>query len=291
VFHFGVLISFSSKMVDMSQQRPAMQSDGSFLNGENVWENVATVAVFCVFVYFIALEVYSILMLEGYANDGLQNLTTASFFGVVGLIAAGAFRGDDSAENPAAAAPNAESQFLATIALNASHTPIAVADTERRIKLCNPAFHSLLGYSSERDVIGCLLQDLLNLSGSDAESLNRCFLDMTTCEAEFIFRGRVVHLKVSPSENDSESADCERGFIVVLRDVTDERALELAIHSARQQAYLTQAILQVIDSIAQRMQPQAPQFPLNVNVIPIVPDDEDEPERHDVDDEDEPVIW
>jgi hypothetical protein len=75
--------------MDMFKSSPAMQSQDSFLNRENVWENVATVAIFCIFVYFIALEVYSILMQEGYANDGLQNLTSASFFGVVGLNSCG----------------------------------------------------------------------------------------------------------------------------------------------------------------------------------------------------------
>jgi hypothetical protein len=159
-----------------------------------------------------------------------------------------------------------------------SHTAIAIADRRRRIVLVNPVFVQLCGHANGNNgaLLGCLLENVLCLSSQDAIILSNCFQETCTAEAEFHIGGRVMHVQISPSSADSESSDRRNRFVVVLKHVTEERALERVIESAQEQATRTRAIMDAIAALTQRLPSPAPQPPAEYRNLAMRPAISDE---------------
>jgi hypothetical protein len=193
-------------------------------------------------------DVGSVWYHDGYAPDGISNLATASFFGVLGLVIAGTLQSDS-------------------------------ANPQRGLILCNPAFGRLTGLHSNASVSGLYLEDVLCLSDDDSALLRTCFQESSVQEAEFFVRGQFFRVKISPSSTDAESFDGRYGFVIILQDVTQERALKRAIENAERQTFITQAIMNALAALSQRVQPQdqlQPNVHLNAAVPVVIPDDADD---------------
>jgi PAS domain-containing protein len=225
-------------------------------------------------------DVGSVWYHDGYAPDGISNLATASFFGVLGLVIAGTLQSDsETNEQALQQAKDSEAQQMATAALCASYTPLAIANPQRGLILCNPAFGRLTGLHSNASVSGLYLEDVLCLSDDDSALLRTCFQESSVQEAEFFVRGQFFRVKISPSSTDAESFDGRYGFVIILQDVTQERALKRAIENAERQTFITQAIMNALAALSQRVQPQdqlQPNVHLNAAVPVVIPDDADD---------------
>jgi PAS domain S-box-containing protein len=158
----------------------------------------------------------------------------AGLFGAVGLIAGGAFRNDKDT-GAKESARQAESLRIARMALNASDTAMTFTDPHRKILWCNPSFLRLAGTAVESEIQSTLLEVALSLSKDNAKKLNGCFRQRAAIEVELLIRGMIVHVRVSPS-TDSQIAN---GFVVVLKDVTEERSLEQFLESSMQVSHST----------------------------------------------------
>jgi PAS domain S-box-containing protein len=244
-----------------------------------------TILILGIFVTFMVFEVHGIILREGYALDGIRNLLTASFFGVVGLVAAGMFREevsvDEARRRATQFAKNTETLQMAEMALNASHTAIAIADRRRRIVLVNPVFVRLCGrrnIDNNGALLGCMLENVLRLSSQDYIVLASCFRETCSAEAEFQIEGRVIHVQISPNSAVWSSDDRNR-FVVVIKDVTEERALERVIESVQEQASRTRAIMDAIAALTQRLPSPAPPPPdghRNLAMRPAISDETNE---------------
>jgi PAS domain S-box-containing protein len=273
-------LSFSNGKVDIFESADRVVNDTSLWKWTTVQEYATTLLILGVFVTFMALEVHGIMLKDGYAPDGISNLVTASFFGAVGLVVAGTLQSDrETNEQALQQAKDSEALQMATAALCASYTPIAIANPQRRLILCNPAFGRLTGLHGNTSVSGLYLEDVLCLSDDDSALLRACFQESSVQEAEFFVRGQIVHVKISPSSTDAESFDGRHGFVIMLKDVTQERALERAIENADRQAFITQAIMNALAAVSQRVQPQdqlQPNVHQNAAVPVVIPDDADD---------------
>jgi PAS domain-containing protein len=206
----------------------------SFDFRERKVEYAAMFILLIVFLYFVGYEIFVMMMQPGGAVAGAYKITRAGLFGASGLIAGGAFRNDkdmDASES----ARQAESLRIARMALNTSDTAMTFTDPHRTILWCNPSFLRIAGAAVESEVQGTLLEVALSLSAENVRKLDACFRQGSAVEVELLIRGMTIHMKVSPS------VDCQiaNGFVVVLKDVTEERSLEQFIQSSLQVSHAT----------------------------------------------------
>jgi PAS domain-containing protein len=221
----------------------------SFDFQERAVEYAAMFILISVFLYFVGYEVVVLVTQSGSAVAGAYRIARAGLFGAIGLIAGGAFRNDKDV-GAKESARQAESLRMARLALDASDTAMTLTDPHRAILWCNPTFLQLAGAVAESDVRHSLLEVALSLSADNARTLHGCFRHGLGSEVDLPIRGFIVRVRVSPS-TDSQISN---GFVVVLKDVTEERSLEQFIASTLQFSHsTTQARNDVMHSRAQHV--------------------------------------
>jgi PAS domain-containing protein len=212
-------------------------------------EYAAVFVLISIFLYFMGSEVVVMMTPSGNALAGAYNITRAAMFTAIGLVAGGAFRNDKDV-GAKESARQAESLRIARMALNASDTAVTFTDPHRKILWCNPSFLRLAGTAVEGEIQNTYLDVALSLSKDNAKKLKGCFRQSSGVEVELLIRGMIVHVRVSPSE-DSQVAN---GFVVVLKDVTEERSLEQFIESSMQVSHsATQARNDVMHARSQHV--------------------------------------
>jgi PAS domain S-box-containing protein len=222
--------------------------------------HVASLVLLGTFTYHMASEMVAMVTQPGYAVTGGYMIIRAGFFGAVGLIAAGAFRQEIDAkavleelveERTAQIVQQADELRMVGLALKASETAIAITDQQRNIIWLNPALRRLTG-KKETALLNTSLAVALSPSEEDTEKLIRCFNETVSLEDEILVNGKIMYAQVSPS-TDAEFQNSGSRFVVVLKDITEKRALERAKKSAQQEALISQAMSESMEVLTHEL--------------------------------------
>jgi PAS domain S-box-containing protein len=236
---------------------------------------------FSLFIYFSLLEVGRIIAQPGYISVGARKVISASAFGAIGLILGGKLRYTGSSSRSPGARRSSRADpsttHLTSQALLASQAPVAITDLQRRVLMVNPSFELLTGYAVGEAELNTLLEEVLQQDeDDDIIRVMMCYEDYNEGEDEFLVGDRVVRVKVSPSPfSDAESAEPGATVVVVLRDMSCERALEEAVETAHEHALRTRAIMAAIEALTRQMQIQVAPQPQVGQMFDVIPDDDD----------------
>ena len=143
---------------------------------------------------------------------------------------------------------------MVELALQASETAIAITDSNKKIIWLNGACDEitskvLSSTEQEQSPIGKPLVEVLELETMhDEKKLAKAFSD-TRSEDEIRIRKTIYHIEVSPYaytpsavSNGQSKSNSNGRFMVVLKNITAERAREVAEKAAREEAMLTKAM-------------------------------------------------
>ena len=272
---------YYSRFVDPTKQRGPAD-----LLSTLIMVKVARIALAVVFVQHVSKEVWRIADQPRYSQEGSMAILQASFFAVIGIVAAGVFSdvsdANSSLEVEVARRTQqirrqAERLRMVELALQASDTAVAIVDTSHRIVWSNPALERLA--TSTAEVERAALIDTLSLTKQDAQQLQDALASRERC-THFIpgisVGARILNVEVSPflqqqspditstsdhyspeegGASDKASGGEENGekvsprFVVVFRDVTEERARERAELAAERKALHVKAMTESIEVV------------------------------------------
>jgi signal transduction histidine kinase len=201
-------------------------------------------------------EIVTMINSPGYATLGGYSILKAGFFASVGLVAAGAFRWEIDTnealeilvrERAKEISKQAERLLLVGPALEASETAIAITDPFQKIVWSNVALSKLTGMSeSELHTRG--LSTVLH-----TEEHHLCFDDRNSTNAEIIVGRRNIAVEVSPFPDDKDKHACGSRFLVVLKDITEQRARERAEKTAERKADVAKAMSQSMETLTHEL--------------------------------------
>jgi signal transduction histidine kinase/ActR/RegA family two-component response regulator len=208
------------------------------------------------FAYHTSSEMVTIVTLPGYALEGGYSILKAGFFGSVGLVAAGAFRREIDMnetleilvqERASEISKQAERLLLVGLALEKSETAIAITDHSQKVIWSNVALAKLVGMP-ESELHTDSLPNVLH-----TEDLHLCFNDRSTTTAEIMVKQRNIAVEVSPFPDDKDKKACGSRFLVVLKDITEQRARERAEKTAERKALLAQAMSESMENLTHEL--------------------------------------
>jgi len=209
------------------------------------------------FAYHMSHEILSILSKPGYATEGGYSILKAGFFASVGLAAAGAFRREIDVkeslevqveERTREIVKQAERLHMVGLALEESETAIAITDSDQRVVWFNPALKRLVE-RKESQLQNQPILEVLRPSHVDSSKLLICFNEKATLHEEITLCGSEILAEVSPF-SEVEGADSTARFLVVLKDITAQRARERAEQAAEQEAALAKAMSESIEVLS-----------------------------------------
>ncbi len=199
------------------------------------------------------------------AMDTLRTIVRASFLACVGVAATGTFQNEINLnekleslvqERTKEIREKNDKLHMVELALQASETAIAITDSKKEIIWLNGAFENIVSItksmaSSEQNqsAVGKQLLEVLALETvHDEKKLVKAFSD-TRAEDEISIRKIIYHIEVLPyaypnSEVSKGQKDNNSNgrFMVVLKNVTAERAREVAEKAAQEEAMLAKAM-------------------------------------------------
>lgn len=184
---------------------------------------------------FVIKEVLAIISEDVYYVVGICKLMGVSLVCICAVIFTRIFRHKAEAHRHAKILAESSAMLrMATSALNASSTAVAVVDEHRVITMYNPAFQFVLCHSDDTDLKNIQLEAVLNLSTEDLSMLQWAFQtsDKPTVEVDFVLGSKVIRVAVSAISMDA----AEKLYYVVLQDLTEKYALQQAVSRARQAA-------------------------------------------------------
>jgi signal transduction histidine kinase/ActR/RegA family two-component response regulator len=190
-------------------------------------------------------EIVTMINSPGYATQGGYSILKAGFFASVGLVAAGAFHREIDMnealeilvrERAKEISKQAERLHLVGLALEASETAIAITDPFQKVVWSNVALSKLTGMS-ESELHTRKLSTVLH-----TEDIHLCFDDRNSTTAEIMVGQRNIAVEVSPFPDDQDKHAGGSRFLVVLKDITEQRARERAEKTAERKADVAKAM-------------------------------------------------
>ena len=193
------------------------------------------------------------------AMDTLRTIVRASFLACVGVAATGTFQNEINLNEKLESLVQERTKeirekndrlHMVELALQASETAIAITDSKRKIIWLNGACEEIISVTKSmaseqnQSPVGKQLVEVLDLETvHDEKKLINAFSDTRT-EDEISIRKMIYHIEVSPyAYSNSEGSSGHRNrFMVVLKNITAERAREVAEKAAREEAMLAKAM-------------------------------------------------
>lgn len=236
---------------------------------KRVRENLATGALVGTFLYHMAPG--AMIMMTDIENviNGCFIVVRASAYAAIELIAAGAFQKEVTTEEMLqelvqeravqicrqAAQIVRQNDELKTVglALQASETALAVTNGDREIVWSSPALQRLTDtiHLAGAPHLNRRLEDVLSSSNSDASVFVSCFKDNGSAEVEIMMDNKIIQVQVSPSAA-ATSETSEKRFVVVLKDITESRALE-ANQRAQDEALTSKTINEAMETLTHEL--------------------------------------
>jgi PAS domain S-box-containing protein len=211
------------------------------------------------FSFHMSSELIKIVSIPGYATEGGYSILRVGFFSVIGLIAAGGFKKKIDMnealeaivrERTAKITKQAEELCMVEHALQASETSIAIADSDQRIVWCNAALERLTGLQKSR-LQNRSLVDVLDVPASDNDKLPKFFETGISTETCFATHGKFVSAEISrfPCKEDGD----KNHFLVVLKDLTAEKACQDAEKAGAKKAMVAQAMEESMQTLSHEL--------------------------------------
>ena len=200
------------------------------------------------------------------AMDTIRTIVRASFLACVGVAATGTFQNEINLNEKLESLVQERTKeimekndrlHMVELALQASETAIAITDSNKRIIWLNGACEEITSHtkavsSSEQkqSPVGKQLVEVLELETVlDEKKLAKAFSDTRT-EDEICIQKMIYRIEVSPyaysstaaSNGQSKNNSNGNRFMVVLKNITSERAREVAEKAAREEAMLAKAM-------------------------------------------------
>ncbi|GKY96479.1 hypothetical protein MPSEU_000607300 [Mayamaea pseudoterrestris] len=220
--------------------------------------------------YHFSAQLAKMRTTEGYTVEGGYSILQAGFFASVGLAAAGAFQKqifvtDELevivAERTKEIAKQAKELHTVGLAVQASETAVAIATSDQRIEWCNAALERLF---PQQNLIGKSLMDLLG-----SAEVTKTFSHTSTKLTEVFVKDDLYSIDVSPipqlevTLNGGSSSLKETEpllatftgtrYLVVLKDITAQRAREQAEKHAQKEAMLKQAMMTSMEVLSHEL--------------------------------------
>jgi signal transduction histidine kinase/DNA-binding NarL/FixJ family response regulator len=181
------------------------------------------------FAFHMSSELLNIITKPGYASEGGYSILMAGFFASAGLVASGSFREEIDMNRFLG-----ERLHLVGRALNASETAIAIADSSQNIIYYNAAFRKLTRMK-KLEIPNKSLFEVLPVD----DVARDCFRSVSSVSSEILVQGHDIGVDISPVLD--EKTDHSR-FLVVLRDITEKKALARAEKAAEKKVLMAQAV-------------------------------------------------
>jgi PAS domain-containing protein len=190
-------------------------------------------------------------LLHGSSVNGPVSALTTNCIGALGIVVAGAMF-QETGPNPnknmtmgTGGSSNVQSAQTASLVLDLSGTAIAIVETDQRIRVWSQAFERVTNPNGEFQLKGLPLERALGLSaGTQEQTLKSCFQasgDEMSSAVEFLVND--VQIQVSVSGIAGHGAAAGSGFVVVLKNLTEER-------EAEQKAQRTKELLETIEALS-----------------------------------------
>jgi PAS domain-containing protein len=190
-------------------------------------------------------------LLQGSSVNGPLGDLTTKCIGALGIIVAGTMF-QETGPNPnkkmsmgTGGSSNVQSAQTASLVLDLSGTAIAIVETDQRIRVWSQAFERLTNPNREVQLRGLPLERALGLSaGTQEQKLKSCFQaagDETSNAVEFQVND--VQIQVNVSGMAGHGAAAGSGFVVVLKNLTEER-------EAAEKAQRTKELLETIETLS-----------------------------------------
>jgi PAS domain-containing protein len=236
---------------------------------EDVRPFLAFGIVAVVLLHFLSIEVYITMTQAGYFSTGCFRVCQSAALGAMGFMASRALRQNDESDVANVMEDGImrhdTTMVLANLAFDASPAAMAITDASGRIETCNPAFVRATSLHGRLDALQQLVND------EDAERLQRCLdscessdgdqaRDGDESDCDFLVNGTVLNIRVSLASQvamgDAEqalapfsllgflskaaksaarlksSAGFHKRYVVVINDVTLNRALDRAVYES-----------------------------------------------------------
>lgn len=211
-----------------------------------------------IYMYHTASQLLSMTFREAEAKDMFAAVVKAGFVACVGIAATGTFQNEIYLNKQLETLVKHRTRIISEkndqlhmveLALKASETAIAITDSDLRIIWLNAACENI---SQKKQALQEPIATVLALDTiADETKLHRAFSKIRT-EDELHIYGKIFSLEVSPytyaanenkkeKETDDDDAPCNR-FLVVLKNITSERAREVAEKTAQEEAMLAKAM-------------------------------------------------
>jgi len=211
------------------------------------------------FAFHMSSEIVSMITLPKYAMQGGYSILKAGFFAAVGLAAAGAFRKEINVKEALEVLvqqrtkeiqKQSEQLRVVELALQASETAIAITDSKQRIVWSNAALERISGLEIGEMQSRTLMETLRPSKGNISQSMHLRD-DLLSYHEELIVSGSYIHAEISPFPG--KNKDEEPLFLFVLKDVTAQRAREIAEQAVEQEAMKTKAMAESIETLSHEL--------------------------------------
>jgi two-component system, sensor histidine kinase len=212
------------------------------------------------FAYHMSSELIGMLASPGYAKEGGYSILKGAFFALVGLAAAGAFRQEiDMKETLEALVKERSKEILeqaerlriVELALQASETSIAITNSKYEILWSNPALQRLTK-KKEKELSGTTLLKALELT-EQSEELSTWFCDTNPTLNSVNVQQLNMEIEISPFPNEKDTTNGTSRFLVVLHDITAEKARERAETAAVREAMAAQAMQESMQTLSHEL--------------------------------------
>jgi signal transduction histidine kinase len=179
----------------------------------------------------------------------------AGFFASVGLVASGAFHREIAMneafeilvqERAKEISKQAEQLLLVGLALEASETAIAITDPFQKVIWSNVALSKLTGMS-ESELRTRRISTVLR-----SKDLHLCFHDKKATTVILVGR-RSIAVEVTPFPDDQDKHACGSRFLVVLKDITEQRARKRAEKTAERKALVAKAMSESMETLTHEL--------------------------------------
>lgn len=222
--------------------------------------------------YHFSSQLAKMRTTPGYTTEGGYSILLAGFFASVGLAAAGGFQKqlyvtDELefivAERTKEIAKQAKELHMVGLAVQASETAICIVTSNQQVEWCNAAFEKLF---PNQKLIGKPLLSLLLSKEDAASACNHMFCCTSATSTEVFVKDDLFSVEVSPIPSvdlslNSKKAEMEpllAGFsnvryLVVMKDITAQKAREQAEKHAQKEAVLKQAMQQSMETLSHEL--------------------------------------
>lgn len=223
------------------------------------------------FVYHVGHEITKMYSRAGYARDGGFAILKAAFFAVVGLAAAGAFRNEiDLNETLERLVEHRTREVLKQAkqlqiverALQSSETAMAITDPNRRLVWSNTALEKLT-HKSAKELQNVLIDELLDTVMAKPSWFSR----EGVTQNELKVNEEHIQVEISPIANQPQKWEQKDGselghksnpkeqhrFLVVLKNITAQRARQRAEQAAVKEAMAAQAMQESMQTLSHEL--------------------------------------